>query len=32
MASNPNLRVRPTGVTGQVHNITPASAGWPCTS
>jgi len=28
MATNPNLRRRPTGTTGQVHNITPASAGW----
>ena len=28
MASNLNLRVRPKGTTGQVHNITPASAGW----
>jgi len=28
MSSHPNLRVRPTGTTGQVHNVTPASAGW----
>ncbi len=28
MATNPNLRVRPKGITGQVHNVTPANAGW----
>jgi len=28
MAHNPNLRVRPKGTTGKVHEITPASAGW----
>lgn len=26
--SSPNLRRRPQGTTGQVHDITPASAGW----
>lgn len=26
--SSPNLRVRPKGTTGLVHDVTPASAGW----
>lgn len=26
--SKSNLRIRPKGTTGQVHDITPASAGW----
>ncbi|MGV8832073.1 MAG: 5-deoxy-glucuronate isomerase [Devosia sp.] len=28
MPTNPSLRVRPKGTTGQVHDVTPASAGW----
>lgn len=28
MATNPNLRLRPKGTTGLVHDVTPASAGW----
>lgn len=28
MSSQPNLRLRPKGTTGLVHDVTPASAGW----